>query len=260
MMSDEVKKIIDDFLNQYIFPKILDKDNLLGVIAYGSSATGYNESNSDIDLLILLNNAEKSVRGVKYFSGKKIEYFIKPIERFLSEGVSFNNSNCPSHIALNQNAQILYGQKDFVKNILNADNTFYNKNHKRPNMEFDKKLVQIDNRIASLFNIYKRNGIEFNMVYYNILEMIRDLHSAHSGEAAIPFVKAYKLYTNDEYYNTYVGKNADNKLPDKKFVELYLKCVEQSAEREIMLKNIIELFEYEKSFYNINPRDYEIIV
>ena len=260
MMSDEVKKIIDKFLITNIFPKILDKDNLLGVIVYGSMATGYYDNNSDIDLLVLLNHAEKSIRGVKYFEGVKFEYFIKPIERFLSEGVSFTNSNCPSHIALNQNAEILYGKKDFVKNILNADNEFYNKNHRCPDMKFDKKLVQIDNRLSSLLNIYKRNGIEFNMVYYNLLELIRDLHSSHSGEAAVPFVKAYRLYTDQEYYDNYVGKNADNAMPDNEFVKLYRNCIEHVESREIMLKNITDLYTYEKSHYGINPKDYELEV
>lgn len=260
MINEKTKAIVDEFLDTYVYPKILDKQNLLGVVLYGSAATGYYDKNSDTDLLILLNYAESVVRGVKHINGVKIEYFIKPIERFLSEGVEFAEFNCPSHIALNQNAEILYGQKDFVKNILQADNEFYNRQHKCPQIDYNKKLVQIDNRISSLGNIYRRNGVEFEMVYYNILEMIRSLHSSHSGEAAIPFVKAYRIYTEKEYYDKYVGELAKNKKPDSQFVELYVKCVKQSDSRDDMMANLLALFDYEKQFYKVNPYDYEIIL
>ena len=259
MINKEAKLLIDEFLQENIFPRILDKDNILGVIVYGSVTTGYFDKNSDIDLLVLLNYAEQTTRGVKHVNGVKIEYFIKPIEKFLSEGVAFTNSNCPSHLALNQNAVILYGQEDFLKNILNADNQFYNKNHKKPNINFEQKIVQIDNRIASLENIYKRNGSEFYMVYYNILELIRTTHSAHAGEADIPFVKAYRIYTDSEYYKKYVGEKAANPIPDPEFVELYVRCVEQS-DKETMLKNLYALYNYEKSHYKIDPKDYELIL
>ena len=76
----EVKFIVEKFLKESIYPNILDKDNLLGVLVYGSSLTGFSSKNSDIDLLVILNEAEETIRGVQFFEGKKIEYFIKPIE------------------------------------------------------------------------------------------------------------------------------------------------------------------------------------
>ena len=117
----EVKLIVEKFLKESIYPNILDKDNLLGVLVYGSSLTGFSSKNSDIDLLVILNEAEDTIRGVQIFEEKKIEYFIKPIEKFLSESVSFTKRNCPSHVALEQNAYILYDKGDFIKNILLAD-------------------------------------------------------------------------------------------------------------------------------------------
>ncbi len=259
MIDEKYRKIIDRFLAVHITPRVLDKDNLLGVVVYGSSTTGYYDKNSDIDLLVLLNEAENSVRGVKYVDEVKIEYFIKPIEKFLSESVSFTNMNCPSHIALNQNCEILYGKEDFIRNMLNADNDFYNKNHKKPNINYFQKLVQIDNRMSSLKNIYDRQGKEFEMVYYNVLEMIRTLHSSHNEEADIPFVKAYRVYNDKDYYNRYVGKGAKNVVPDKEFVKRYNMCVEQKETRETMMNNIDGLYEYEKKSYKIDPKNYELI-
>ena len=53
-INEEVKKVVKKFLMNEIYPNILDKDNLLGVLVYGSSLTGFSSKNSDIDLLIVL--------------------------------------------------------------------------------------------------------------------------------------------------------------------------------------------------------------
>lgn len=253
----EVKLIVEKFLEQTIYPNILDKDNLLGVLVYGSSLTGFSSKNSDIDLLVILNEAEETIRGVKMFDGKKIEYFIKPIEKFLSEGISFTKRNCPSHVALEQNAYILYDKGDLIRNVLLADKQFYNANREKPKQNYDVKFVQIDNRLASLKNILDRDGEEFYMVYYNILEMIRMFHTQINDEAEIPFAKAYRIYTDDDYYEKFVSKNATNNLPDENFVKKYIKCISINEKRE-MLKNLIDLYEYEKKYIKINPNNYKL--
>ena len=53
----------------------------LGTYFYGSSLTGFNNSNSDIDLHIIFDNSdiEHIYRGVYYIDGIKIEYFEKNI-------------------------------------------------------------------------------------------------------------------------------------------------------------------------------------
>lgn len=257
-INPEIEALLVEFLDTHIYPQILDKDNLLAVLTYGSALTGYASQNSDIDLLILLNYAEETIRGVKYFKGRKIEYFIKPIEKFLSESVKFTKSNCPSHVALQQNAHFLFDRGNFVSNVLKADVEFYNKNRQIPNEKFDLKLVQIENRIASLKNIYGRQGNEFYMVYFNIVEMLRSLHSKRNDEAEIPFAKAYRIYTDPEYYNKFVSNNASNKKPDAQFVSLYKNCVEEHSDQKKMLKNLENLYNYEKQFYKLNPTDYEI--
>ena len=60
-------------------------------------------------------------------------------------------------------------------------------------------------------NILERNGAEFHMVYYNVLEMLREWHSQSHDEADIPFAKAYRIYTDENYYGKFSYKN-DYKL------------------------------------------------
>ncbi len=257
-INEEIKKLLNEFVSQNIMPKILDKDNLLAILTYGSSLTGFSSKNSDIDLLIVVNKADSTTRGVKIFQGKKIEYFIKPIGKFFSESEIFAKNNCPSHVALNENAYFLYDRGDLLKNILNSEVDFYNENRERPKDNYDLKLVQIENRIANLKNVFERDGKEFHMVYFNTLEMIRTLHSKRNDEAEIPFAKAYRIYTDKEYYNKFVSAHAHNNKPDEEFVKLYTICVEEYSDKAKMLKNIENLYQYEQKFYKINPNDYEI--
>lgn len=257
-IDNKVRTIAENFLNEHIYPQIIDKDNLLGVVVYGSSLTGFASKNSDIDMLILLREAENTIRGVKQYQGCKMEYFIKPIEKYLSEGVKFSNINCPSHIALEQNGFLLYDQGDFVKNVLRTDANYYNENRQRPSQNFDLKFVQIENRMASLRNILERDGIEYHMVYYNVLEMIRQFHSQYSGEADIPFAKAYRIYTDPEYYDKFVGAKATNPRPDTEFVERYKRCIEICSRKSEMQMNLESLYLYEQQKVPLDTTDYEL--
>lgn len=256
-INHKVKEVVESFLDEYIYPEILDMHQLLGILVYGSSLTGNASKNSDIDLLILMNEGSVVTRGVTIHKGQKIEYFIKPIERFFDESIMFTNSNCPSHVALGQNAYILYDNGGIVKNFLEADKTFYNKNHKKPNVDFDKKLVQIENRLASLKNIADRYGKEFYYVYYNTLELIRQYNSGVNGEADIPFAKAYRIYTDPEYYDKFVGQDADNPKPTDEFVKRYISCIEVGSRKQ-MMQNIQGLYDYIKQFSKIDPTNYQI--
>ncbi len=258
-INPEVKELLLDFCEKYILPMdlFLDKDNLLAILTYGSSLTGFSSENSDIDLLIVANKADGITRGVKYFRNKKIEYFIKPIELLLSEGVKYAKENCPSHVALYQNAYFLLDRCN-VEEFLHADSQFYNQNREKLKQNYDLKFVQIENRLASLKNILIRDGKEFYMVYYNVLEMVRTFHSQRSEEAEIPFTKAYRIYNDSAYYDKFVSNNASNPLPDKQFVKLYNACVEESSNKSNMLSNLQALYDYEKQFVTINTTDYQI--
>jgi hypothetical protein len=71
-------EIIDKFINQMGY-----RDNIhyLGTYFYGSSLTGFNTKNSDIDLHIIFDNSDREhiYRGIYYIDGVKIEFFEKNI-------------------------------------------------------------------------------------------------------------------------------------------------------------------------------------
>ena len=89
----DANKVIIDFISEM---KYLENNHVLGCYFYGSYLTGLNHRNSDIDLHIVFDDydSEHLVRGVKYKSGIKIEYFEKPIsDLYLSIDNGYNSRN-----------------------------------------------------------------------------------------------------------------------------------------------------------------------
>lgn len=258
-IDDGIKNTIESFLEEKIYSNdTFDRDNVLSVLIYGSTQTGYSSKNSDIDLLIVTISGDTVERGVSIFQGRKIEYFVKPFEKYMDESQKFTDSNCPSHLAIEQNAYVLFDRGGFMENVLKTEVEFYNKNRKPPKFNKEIKLVQIENRISSLKNIMERQGKEFFMVYYNVLELMRVYHSTTHEEADIPFAKAFRIYKDKDYYKKFVSESANNPLPDEKFVQLYTKCVEEHGDEKTMFGNLMNLYHYEKRDSVIDPNNYRI--
>ena len=258
-IDKDIKELVENFLEEKIYSNdLFDKDNLLSVLIYGSTQTGYSSKNSDIDLLIVTISGDNVERGVSNYKNRKIEYFIKPFEKYMDESQKFTASNCPSHLAIEQNTYLLFDRGGFMENVLKTEVDFYNKNRKPPKFNKEIKLVQIENRMASLKNILERNGKEFFMVYYNILELLRVYHSTTHEEADIPFAKAFRIYKDKNYYKKFVSASANNPLPDKRFVELYTKCVEEHGDEHSMFNNLMDLYRYESRGSKIDPKNYKI--
>ncbi len=257
-INEELKQLALDFYENVLFNKVLDPSNILGCIIYGSSTTGALQKSSDIDMLLLVNSAEFTTRGVSFYKGQKFEYFVKPIEKFLSETIKYTNSNTPSQVALYQNGYILIDNYGIVSNFIKTARDFYIKNHKGKKQNVQLELAQISNRICSLKNILESNGVEFDYVYFNILEMIRTFQSEYNGEAQVGFAKAYKVYNDNEYYDKYVGKDAGNKKPDNTFVKLFNECVKNNKNNLEKLQNLTKLYNFIKSSVKEFKEEYEI--
>ena len=257
-IDDNLKDLSLAFYNEVLLQKVLDSTNILGCIIYGSSTTGNFQNSSDIDMLLLVNKADFVTRGVKVFRGQKFEYFIKPIEEVLSETIKYTNSNTPSQVALYQNGFILVDNYGLVNNFLKTAKDYYVKNHKQQNQNLKLELAQISNRISSLKNIFDKNDVEFDYVYYNVLEMIRSFYSKFNGEAQVGFAKAYKVYNNPDYYDKYIGKDAGNTKPNDTFIELFNKCVKPSDNLTEKLNSLIDLYNFVKTSAKEFDEEYEV--
>lgn len=91
MEKIDVNEVIKIFIQKM---KYLENEHALGCFFYGSFLTGYNNSNSDIDLHIIFDNSDSKhlIRGNMHINGMRIEYFEKPInDLYLSINNDYNN-------------------------------------------------------------------------------------------------------------------------------------------------------------------------
>lgn len=98
---------ISRFINNM---KYLENEHVLGAFFYGSYLTGYNESHSDIDMLIIFDNAnpEHLIRGNTYIDGIRIEYFEKPINDVYLTIENDYNSQSNASLSIIGTSKILF--------------------------------------------------------------------------------------------------------------------------------------------------------
>lgn len=65
--------------------------------------------------------------------------------------------------------------------------------------------------------------------------------------------KVYKLYTNEK-----IQKAQHKKIPEKEFIKLFFRAIEEGTSKEEKVKRINELFNYSVRSYKINYDDLRI--
>ena len=110
-------------------------------------------------------------------------------------------------------------------------------------------LAKALHKAMERLNIMKENSNPYFNIFYGItLEKIRDFYHKLNGFSNISTANVCKLYTNKKL------QEAQHKsLPEDKFINLYLNCV-----NNIDYRNILELYNYsirdikdDVDFYNI---------
>ena len=106
-----------------------------------------------------------------------------------------------------------------------------------PKLEYNDNLYYakaLNKSIERLEIMDKENNPYFNIYYGITLDKISSYYNKLNGFSNISPAKIYRTYTNDKY------KEAQHlKLPEAKFIKLYLECVE-----DIKYNNIYRLYEY----------------
>ncbi len=102
--------------------KILGKD-LISVVLYGSYASGKQHEHSDVDLLIICSNKEKSEKLVQEFQR---EYALKgikisPLVVSKEEVIFAVKSTNPLMLSMKDNYKILFGHDFFEEQIKNLN-------------------------------------------------------------------------------------------------------------------------------------------
>lgn len=216
----------------------IEDEHFLGIIVYGSSLTGFNTKNSDIDLHVIFDNYNPN----RMFRGKrlieidgikiKIEYFEKPLdeEYLMAENEFLHQDNAALSI-LGKGA-IIYARDDSIiklqKYVLHR---FESELPPLSTNETKEQISIIDNKIQKLENLLLDDSPYFYHFYHIVLEKIRETYHKMLGISQIPTDKVPRIYTDELYRNAVWKMN-----PPQGFIDEYLRLVTLGSNKEQMLE------------------------
>jgi len=238
--------------------KYLENNHILGIIVYGSYVTGYNNKNSDIDIHIIKDDSDDKIyRGVSTVDGFKIEYFEKPIsDIYLSIENDFETNENAYQVIIGY-GKVLYDRNCEISKLQSYILEKYSQPLPALSGDDAKEMaVIIDNRMIKLRSMLENNKPEFIYNYYLVVDKIRKFYSRLCGCANIPVDKAFKIYTDEKYRESF-GQNV---IPDEDFLNIYFNAVTNMGTNEEKMDIVTELYNYAIRNLEINPNDYRILI
>lgn len=225
----------------------LNNEHVLGVFIYGSSLTGFNTKNSDIDLHVIFDNEEpeRLIRGLKTIQGTKIEYFEKPIKDiYLSIENGYLNQDNACYSIFGKGT-IVYERNNELKELKQyAINRFLNPLPQLSVEDAREQVSILNNRMEKLEKYAIEDDPKFDHLYHLIVDKIRKFYHKLNGIPKVQTSKVYRIYTDEDYRKSMYKEN-----PDEEFVELYFKLITTSS------TNTLEKFEMVKELYEYSARN-----
>ena len=246
---------ISDFIKKMNY---LENNHVLGIIVYGSYTTGYNNKNSDIDMHIIKDDSdEKLYRGVSIIDGFKIEYFEKPIsDIYLSIENDFE-TNENAYLTIIGHGKVLFDKDGKISKLQRYILDKYSQPLPALSGDDAKEMaVIIDNRMIKLRTMLENNKPEFIYNYYLVVEKIRKFYSRLCGCANIPVDKAFRIYTDKRYRESF----CKSVIPDEEFLGMYFNAVTNNGSNEEKMDIVTELYNYSIRNLELNPNNYRILI
>lgn len=208
----ERREIISNFMKS-----ICRREDVLGVIFYGSSCYKTDTLGSDVDLLFI-TDGDKNYKGTTYIDGVKIEYFEKNIYYLMEKIERLPFSFDRSFISIFKNGEILYSKNQVIEylkeEILSRAKMFPTKDKR---LGYESDYMEFYEQIP-LFCIHDDT---YSYLYYNLVESIRRRYHEEHGYSKLPSMKVYSLYQNPSYAEEFYCV----RLPGQQFRESYLEMV-----------------------------------
>lgn len=218
----------------------IEDEHFLGIIVYGSSLTGFNTKNSDIDLHIIFDNynLDRMFRGKRLIeiddTTIKIEYFEKPIdeEYLMAENEFLHQDNAALSI-LGKGSIVYTKDNSLIKLQKYVLHRFKSELPPFSTDEAKEQISIIDNKIQKLENLLIDDSPVFYHFYHLVLEKIRETYHKMLGISQIPADKVPRIYTDELYRNAVWKTN-----PPQDFVDVYLRIVTLRENKEQMLEEL----------------------
>lgn len=235
-MIEKWKKALSTFLEKYE-----DNEDVIGALLTGSYASGNQNKNSDIDVCIILKDSvDFQERGDKLVNGYLIEYFMNPswkIKEYFDK--NYDNGMC-TMANMFCYGKVIFDTEGKVKELQDLATKYIDKELK-PLKE--QELLNNNYHIWDYYNELKtmleEDSKYFYSVYYNLINKVLQSYYKYLQIPLLPEEKAYKILTN----NSFREKYHIFKLPDEKFIDLYVNCY-TGKDKQFMYDNITKLITY----------------
>ncbi len=245
------KEIIRKFMTRF------NKEEVEGILLYGSAVSGRKNKKSDIDLLVIKgNDYTEQVVGCTIIDEVKVEYFVYGLGYLYDMALKEIEKNDPSHLTKFITSLVIYDKNGDFSEVVEKIKELYQIRIKEDHSNYTKKsLLHIKNRMDDLESLI--NTDTFYCLYYDILSRIRDLYTRIYGLMIVPLAKSEKLYKDPKYMREYIDSRVHNG-PDKVFMDKYLKAL-KLKDKEKMLENIKELYAFAFKKEKFNADEFEIV-
>ena len=225
------EKALHKFLEKY-----KNKPYFEGALLCGSYATGNQNKFSDIDVHILISDSQNwRERGNVKVDGFLMEYFVNPIKQIRKEfqlDILKGRVHCANMFAY---GRILFDKNGYIKQLQKEAHKFFKKTLPKcmkSDIAFDLYgLWTLMDELCSLFSEKKSLGLAYN----KLLEDLMLLYFKVNRIPKISLTKIEKILADPNFAKRYHIQ----KLPDKKFTELFL-----DALRKQNMKSIQKLYDF----------------
>jgi len=217
-------------LEKFIQPWIKKKE-VIGILLCGSYVTGNPTKNSDLDVQIILDDKVTwRERGNKIIDGFLIEYFANPVKMnyiYFDEDFEGNRLIQANMIST---GKVIYSKDNQTISKLKKDAKKYlNKAFKKPNKTFiEIKKYHLWDLLDNLDEAYNNKEINFDFIYYNFLNEMKDIYFKAKQYHFIQAHKTERLIFDKKNQKKYLVRE----LEDKKFKSLFKKCLEVKSKKD----------------------------
>lgn len=243
---EALNKFIDDM-------NYLKNDDVEGIVFYGSYHTNTFNEFSDIDLMILYDDDSDTnqIRGYKRVCGIRVEYFERTISKIYERANSDYMKCEDSLLSMIGYGEVIFDRSGKVKDLVE----YIKQKYERPLPKYNKheaiyNILSLKTAVDAVNELRVQNDPFFECYYFLTLERIRDFYHKLNGFSNLSHTKVCKLYTDEKL------RNAQHKrIPEKEFIELFFKAIEQSITKETKVERINEIFNYVIRKYDVDFDD-----
>lgn len=244
-------------LNKFIDEmNYLKNEDVEGIVFYGSFHTGTYSEFSDIDIMVLFNDDSDAnqIKGYKTVNGIQVEYFERTVSKIYERANSDYMKCEDSLLSMIGHGEIIFDRRGKVKDLVE----YIKQKYSRPLPPYTKheavyQILSLKKATLAVEELRVQNDPYFETFYFLTVEKIRDFYHKLNGFSNLPQTKVYKLYVNET-----LQRAQHKKIPERKFIEIYMRTIEEGTSKEEKVKRVNELFDYATEKYSINFDDVRI--